>query len=156
MRIIPAASQAQLDEIRKLFQEYAASLPFDLAFQRFDEEVKKLPGEYGPPTGSLLLAVDDKEVAYGCASLRKVDAKTGEMKRLYVKPEVRKQGVGRQLAHAIIDTAGGRGYQRVVLDTTPHMKEAIDLYESLGFQRIKAYRKNPIKGALFFELWLKS
>src|SRR4030095_9671456 len=120
MRIVPAASQAQLDEIRKLFQEYAASLPFDLAFQRFDEEVKKLPGEYGPPTGSLLLAVDDKEGAYGCASLRKVDAKTGEMKRLYVKPEARKQGVGRQLAQAIIDTAGGRGYQRVVLDTTPH------------------------------------
>jgi ribosomal protein S18 acetylase RimI-like enzyme len=35
------------------------------------------------------------------------------------------------------------------------MKEAIDLYESLGFQKIPAYRKNPIKGALFFELWLK-
>ena len=70
MRIVPAASQIQIDEIRKLFQEYAASLPFDLKFQKFDEEVKKLPGEYGPPTGSLLLAVDDKEIAYGFASLR--------------------------------------------------------------------------------------
>jgi len=140
MRIIPAASQVQIDEIRKLFQEYAASLPFDLKFQKFDEEVKKLPGEYGPPTGSLFLAVDDK---------------TGEMKRLFVRPEARKKGVGRQLAQAILESARGRGYQRVVLDTTPHMKEAIDLYESLGFQKIGPYRKNPIKGALFFELWLK-
>src|SRR4051812_12295929 len=155
MRIIPAASQVQLDEIKKLFQEYAASLPFDLKFQKFEQEVKKLPGEYGPPTGSLLLAVDDKEIAYGCASLRKVDDKTGEMKRLYVKPEARKKGVGRQLAQAILEMARSRGYQRVVLDTTPHMKEAIDLYESLGFEKIPPYRKNPIKGALFFELWLK-
>jgi ribosomal protein S18 acetylase RimI-like enzyme len=155
MRIIPAASQAQIDEIRKLFAEYAASLPFDLKFQKFDEEVKKLPGEYGPPTGSLFLAVDDKEVAYGCASLRKVDDKTGEMKRLFVRPEARKKGVGRQLAQAILESARGRGYQRVVLDTTPHMKEAIDLYESLGFQKIGPYRKNPIKGALFFEKLLK-
>jgi len=155
MRIVPAASQIQIDEIRKLFQEYAAALPFDLKFQKFNEEVKQLPGDYGPPTGSLLLAVDDKEVAFGCASLRKVDAKTGEMKRLYVKPEARKKGIGRQLAQAILESARGRGYQRIVLDTTPHMKEAIDLYESLGFERIAAYRKNPIKGALFFELWLK-
>ncbi len=155
MRIVPAASQIQIDEIRKLFQEYAAALPFDLKFQKFDEEVKKLPGEYGPPTGSLLLAVDDKEIAYGCASLRKVDTKTGEMKRLFVKPEARKKGIGRQLAQAILESARGRGYQRIVLDTTPHMKEAIDLYESLGFEKIAAYRKNPIKGALFFELWLK-
>jgi putative acetyltransferase len=92
MRIVPAASQVQIDEIRKLFQEYAASLPFDLKFQKFDEEVKKLLGEYGPPTGSLFLAVDDKEVAYGCASLRKVDAKTGEMKRLFVRPSVAPAG----------------------------------------------------------------
>jgi ribosomal protein S18 acetylase RimI-like enzyme len=155
MRIVPAASQIQIDEIRKLFQEFAAALHFDLKFQKFDEEVKKLPGEYGPPTGSLFLAVDDKEIAYGCASLRKVDAKTGEMKRLYVKPEARKKGIGRQLAQAILESARGRGYQRVVLETTPHMKEAIDLFESLGSQKISAYRKNPIKGVLFFELWLK-
>jgi putative acetyltransferase len=155
MRIVPAASQIQIDEIRKLFQEFSASLPFDLKFQKFDEEVKKLPGEYGPPTGSLFLAVDDKEVAYGCASLRKVDDKTGEMKRLFVRPGARKQGIGRQLAQAILESARGRGYQRVVLETTPHMKEAIDLYESLGFEKIPPYRKNPLKGAMFFELWLK-
>lgn len=155
MRIVPAVSQSQLEEVKKLFQEYAAGLPFDLKFQGFEQEVKKLPGEYGPPTGSLLLAVDDKEVAYGCASLRKVDAKTCEMKRLYVRPPARKQGIGRQLAQAIIESGRGRGYERIVLDTTPHMKEAIDLYESLGFQRIPPYRKRNIKGAMFFELWLK-
>ena len=48
-----------------------------------------------------------------------------------------------------------RAHRRVVLATTPAMKEAIDLYEALGFVNIPAYRKNPSKGALFFELWLK-
>ena len=113
------------------------------------------PGEAGPPPGALSLAVDDKWFSYGCGSFRKVDDQPGGMKRLFVRPEARKQGVGRHLAQAILESARGRGYQRVVLDTTPHMKEAIDLYESLGFEKIPAYRKNPIKGALFFELWLK-
>lgn len=155
MRIIPASSEAQIAEIRKLFADFIASLPFDTKYHTFKEEVTTFPGEFGPPTGCLLLAVDDKEIAYGCASLRAVDKKTGELQRLFVKPESRRQGIGRQLAAAILETARARNYARLVVELAPHMKEAIDLMESLGMEPTKAYRPKPAAGMLFYELLLR-
>jgi ribosomal protein S18 acetylase RimI-like enzyme len=146
-------SDAQLSNIRTLFSEYAASLGFDLSFQDFQKELKGLPGDYSPPTGCLLLAVDEGRIV-GCCALRKLSNITCEMKRLYVRPEFRGRGIGKALAEAIIDEARKRGYGRMRLDTVPSMTEAIDLYRALGFKEISPYRFNPIQGALFMELVL--
>jgi ribosomal protein S18 acetylase RimI-like enzyme len=149
--IIPGHSPDRLPEVRNLFTEYAESLGFDLCFQGFDRELRDLPGEYAPPTGSLLLAVGEGG-AEGCVALRRLDIQTSEMKRLYVRPHARGSGLGRRLALAIIAEARRIGYARMRLDTVPSMKGAIGLYQSLGFRRIAPYRPNPIEGALFMEL----
>ena len=62
--------------------------------------------------------------------------------------------VGRALAEAIIKAGKGLGYTRMRLDTVPFMKEAINLYTSLGFKQIESYRYNPIEGATCMELAL--
>jgi len=149
--IVPATGPEQLRQVRRLFEEYAASLSFDLCFQNFQQELDGLPGDYAPPGGGLWLATIDRGEAAGCVALRRMEPGVGEMKRLYVRPQHRGTGVGKLLAETVLEEAAGIGYERIRLDTTPEMAGAIRLYESLGFTRIAPYRPNLIEGALYME-----
>jgi len=154
IEIAAASFPHDLPAVRALFQEYASSLGFDLAFQDFALELEGLPGAYAPPGGCVLLARAGGPPA-GCVALRPLDPPAiCEMKRLYVRPELRGTGAGRRLAEAIVEQARGRGYERMRLDTVPGMEAAIALYRSLGFRPIEPYRVNPIAGALYLELAL--
>jgi len=77
------------------------------------------------------------------------------MKRLFVRPSIRGAGVGRVLVENLISEAHQIGYKRMLLDTLPSMQEAHKLYRKLGFLEIPSYQKNPLPGALFFELALE-
>ena len=153
LRIEPSESLQDIAAARMLFEEYAASLGVDLGFQGFAAELANLPGDYAQPDGCLLLAREGDEPA-GCIALRKIESGLCEMKRLYVRPQFRKSGLGRKLAEAIITEAKQRGYRRMLLDTMPMMQAAAALYVSLGFREIAPYRYNPVAGTKFMELKL--
>jgi GNAT superfamily N-acetyltransferase len=75
------------------------------------------------------------------------------MKRLYLRPQFRNQGLGRALAERIIMEARQIGYHRMRLDTVePVMKDAVAMYRKLGFKEVAPYRANPIVGAMYMEL----
>src|SRR5690349_8741303 len=133
MELVQAIEDFQLEEVRRLFREYEASLETDLCFQGFEQELAGLPGDYAPPSGRLFLAREGEELT-GCVALRKIDDSTCEMKRLYLRPDFRGGGRGRGLAEAVITAAREIGYERMRLDTLPSMREAQTLYRSLGFR----------------------
>src|SRR6202030_2654925 len=127
---------------------------FSLCFQSFDQELAGLPGDYAPPDGRLLLAQYRDQLA-GCVALHGLGSGICEMKRLYLRPQFRGEGLGRALAERIIAEARQIGYQRMRLDTVePVMKDAVALYRKLGFTEIAPYCPNPIAGAMYMELEL--
>jgi putative acetyltransferase len=154
-KIIRAQSHADIEHARELFKEYAAWLEISLCFQNFEKELAELPGEYAPANGRVFLAIKDTGIA-GCVAMRKIGEGICEIKRLFVRSEFRGQGLGRQLAEAIIQEAKQIGYERMRLDTLPpKMNDAIALYRSLGFKEIEPYYDNPVPGAKFMELSLE-
>jgi len=140
--MIAPATPDDLDEVRRLFREYAAGLDVDLSFQDFDAEVADPFGVYE------LVLLDEG----GCVALRRIDASTCEMKRLFVRPSARGSALGRRLAEAVIEEARARGYATMLLDTLPTMTQAQALYRSLGFRDTEQYRYNPVPGSSFLQL----
>jgi GNAT superfamily N-acetyltransferase len=151
--IRPAAGVADAEAARALFLEYAAWLQEDLCFQGFEEELATLPGKYAPPDGRLHLACRGGQPV-GCVALRRIDAETGEVKRLYVQPGHRGHGLARALAAEVIDAARAIGYRRLVLDTLERMTAARALYAALGFREIPPYYATPLCGTRFMALAL--
>lgn len=154
--LLRAETPGRIEEIRTLFKEYAGSLDFGLCFQDFEGELARLPADYAPPSGRLLLALSEQDPA-GCVALRPISPGICEMKRLYVRPAHRGTGLGRRLCERIISEARGLGYAFMRLDTVASsMPTAVALYQKLGFREIPPYRRNPVPGALYMELELGS
>ncbi|HXN55961.1 MAG TPA: GNAT family N-acetyltransferase [Myxococcales bacterium] len=150
-RIVHVRPDGQhLEDARRLIEEYGRTLELDHPGQVPAAELAGLPGEYAPPRGRLLIAHIGRTTA-GCVALRSLDARTAEMKRLYVRPPFRHVGLGRVLVETACKEARRLGYERLRLDTLPLMKDAIALYRSLGFHEIPAYRDDALPGSLFLE-----
>ncbi|GJQ29308.1 MAG: N-acetyltransferase [Phycisphaerae bacterium] len=145
---VAATTPAHRRDFEALCREYAASLPFSLCFQGFDEEMRTLPGKYAQPKGVILLAYVNSEPA-GCVALREIEHQPGdaapvcEMKRMFVRPAFRGLGLGRALAERLLVFARNAGYATMKLDSEDTFTAAIALYRSLGFADIPRYNDDP-------------
>ena len=138
-------------EARGLVEEYAASLGIDLSFQDFSHELETLSRHYAEPDGVFVVALREG-IAVGCGALRRFSDDVCEMKRLYVRPDYRGEGIGSRIVSTLVDRARARGYRSIRLDTLPSMRDALALYASAGFTQTAPYRFNPLAGATYWEL----
>jgi GNAT superfamily N-acetyltransferase len=154
--IRPVRTSEELTATTDLFKAYAASLPVDLGYQDFDQELAGLPWTYAPPTGELLLARGADGAALGCVGLRAMSPKgCCEMKRLFVLPAARGLGLGRALIEAAVEQARRLGYQELRLDTLPSMTAAMAVYRQVGFLPIEPYYAPTPSGTVFMGLSLE-
>ncbi|NBM19677.1 GNAT family N-acetyltransferase [Streptomyces sp. GC420] len=98
--------------------------------------------ELVPPTGSLIVARYAGE-AMGCAGVRMLDATTGEVKRVYIRPRARGTGGARPLLRAVEEAGRGLGARRLRLDTRGDLVEARALYAGCGYTEIPPYHDDP-------------
>ncbi|MGM7645649.1 GNAT family N-acetyltransferase [Nocardia sp. JW2] len=96
-----------------------------------------------PPTGSLLLARRRGEPA-GCVGLRRLDTRTMELTRMFVRPDARGEGGAAVLLDAAEDTARRLGAHRIRLNTRRDLVEARRLYARRGYTEIAAYGDDPL------------
>jgi GNAT superfamily N-acetyltransferase len=143
--LIREATVNDLDFVRELFREYQAGLGVDLCFQDFEAELANLPGAYSLPAGNLWVH------RHGVVAVKPLEPGVCEMKRLYVRPEARGTGLGRQLAVTTIEWATSAGYHVIKLDTLVRLQPAVRLYRSLGFVQTTDYNANPLHDVIFME-----
>lgn len=121
-------------------------------------ELRARFGAFDPPSreqlrddarrGVVLVAYEDG-IAVACGSLRRLEAGTAEVKRMFVAREARGRGHGRTLLRALEDAARSMGCRAVVLDTAAVLEEAARMYERAGYDEIPRYNDNPYAARWF-------
>ena len=147
---IIATTELEYTAAGSLFKEYAGWLNIDLSFQHFDEEILALKTMYSSPNGAIILCnTENKYIA--CVAVRKIDEQIAELKRMFVRKDYQRQGIGKVLLNNVIGLAKSYGYNYIRLDTLSYMTPAINLYKQNGFYEIEPYYHNPNQTAVYFE-----
>lgn len=155
LTLIPAYDRQA--DVAALFTEYTKMLVETdplvadcLAVQGYEAEFADLEKKYGLPFGRLYIALWDGAVA-GCVALRQLDEQRCELKRLFVRPQLRGHRIGEALVRQVMEDARAIGYRHMLLDTLPFMRSAIRIYREAGFYNIPAYYHNPISDAIYMQ-----
>ena len=146
------AARSSDSEASRCLREYYAEL--DSVFPTgFD------PQEWGaltaqdtnPPHGSFLLvhASQDRSRALGCGAVKTMAPGFGEIKRMWLDPAIRGQGLGRVLLSELEHQATALAHEIVRLDTSTHLPTAVAMYKSCGYTEIEPYNDNPYAGHWF-------
>jgi putative acetyltransferase len=157
-RIVEAQDEPYASAFLALLQEYALMLTTrNVCIDSLSSEIHQLPTVYGRPSGRLFLAVS-RQTPVGICALRPCPeamvSNAAEMKRLYVRPEYRRQGTGRDLTDMAIEAARAEGYDFLLLDTLDDMEAARGMYAEMGFIEIPPYLNNPSEGMHYLQLRL--
>lgn len=86
----------------------------------------------------VLVAYDDT-APIGCASFKRYDRDSAEVKRVFVQSNYRGTGVGRKLMESLERLARDKGYSYLILESGEPLVAAMHLYRSLGYQVIPNY-----------------
>lgn len=144
----PAARPLVEDLIREYDRRYGTL--FSEGGAR-DELFRYPPEAFAAPYGAFILVQRDGETIGGGAFMR-FDPETAELKRIWTRGDLRRQGLARQIVVALEDHAAQLGYTRLYLTTGFRQPEAQGLYLSLGYRPLFDPKVAPeLYGTLPFE-----
>jgi putative acetyltransferase len=135
LRVVVEPSSPRLPEARELIAELDSYL-----------------GALYPPERNYLLDVESlcsPEITFflarcdgaaaGCGAMRRLDASSAEIKRMFVRPQFRGLGIGRSILEALEEQARRMGVHALLLETGIEQPEALALYARTGYRRRARY-----------------
>lgn len=139
VRRIPADSPDAIALVRAMVDDVSE------VYRAFDRSrgPSATPQDMSPPGGGFVALYDEDGRAVAGGGVKRLDAGTAEIKRMYVVPDRRGQGLARALLAALEALARELGYATVRLDTGPLQPRALALYQSAGYSEIPDYNGNP-------------
>jgi GNAT superfamily N-acetyltransferase len=100
------------------------------------EEMDRIPAYYGERDGGFWVAVKDDKVV-GTFGLERASKDAMELRRMYVDPSARRQGIARQMLQFAEGEARHRSVKRLELSTAEIQHAAIALYKSAGYRSVR-------------------
>ncbi|NGO00170.1 MarR family transcriptional regulator [Grimontia sp. S25] len=133
----PADNAAIATVIRKVSEEYG--LTADKGYSVADPTLDVLSESYKADNAAYWVVEQNGKILGG-GGIAPLPGEEGvcELQKMYFRPELRGRGFARRLAAMAMKFARNQGYHSCYLETTACLKEAIRLYESLGFKRVDA------------------
>lgn len=125
--------------LQKYYTELATRFPSGFELHADDAPDAE---ELEPPGGRMIIARLFGEPV-GCGAIRTLGPGVGEIKRMWISPDVRGLGVGRRLLAELERVAIALKLHTVRLDTNGSLAEALHLYRTSGYREIPAYNHNP-------------
>ena len=150
-KIITCTTTSHFEKAKTLTKDYMEWLGEDLCYQGIEKELETFHIMYNTPIGSFIYVTIDGEIAGG-VGVRKLENGICEMKRLFVYDKYRGHQLGLLMCEELLRISKKLGYDKMRLDTLPKLKNAVQLYESLGFYKISKYYNNPDERVTYMEI----
>jgi ribosomal protein S18 acetylase RimI-like enzyme len=119
------------------------SLPED--FRQYVERVFPTFTAIKASEGIIYLLVSEDRVV-GMGAVRKLEDGAGEIKRMYIKPELQGKGLGKEMMGRLEEKARELGYSTLRLDTAWFLEAAVHVYRRAGFVEREKYSGTESEG----------
>jgi putative acetyltransferase len=101
-----------------------------------DMELDDLESNYFARGGYFEVLEDASHRIVGCAGLYPLSEQRAELGKMYLLPQARGRGLGRQLLENMLDAARRGGFREVWIETNSNLSDAIRLYQGYGFEPV--------------------
>ncbi len=123
--------------------------------QSTDADLADIESSYLASGGWFQVVVGPHGAIVGSVGLFPEGSESCELRKMYLLPQARGVGLGRELLESALEQARLLGFQRVILETAKVLKDAIAMYEGYGFEPYRPeHLSSRCDGA--YELWLSS
>lgn len=102
--------------------------------ESLNEDLKDIESNYLKDGEFLVVEIDDEIIGMG--ALRKVDPKTAEIKRMRIRQDHQREGLGQKVYDLLEKKANDLGYKKLILDTAHNLDAAVNFYRKNGFKEV--------------------